>query len=1052
MHKTYKRNSRRLLAMFLAIVTIFSTLSISASAAQENGYHDPAEHWMTASNRTNELDVNAVLTHETFFCAICQKPTSFSIWRTPEYTRDGVTALSRNIRYSDGTLVGGEGTGRILDGTPGVDAYYTGYHWTKAMCDTCGTMNGNSGLTDYDFGKNVYWLYDCAAEFMEELPENISYDMADSTYHTKTTTGGEYCCFCYGTRHKDASKLERHTLKKTVIPQISNGRFAVVENCEKCDYEKISYVAAKSVVANYYGVVDGQPHTLTLSDLSESGVTTQIRYGSSAENCTLSSTPNYTEEGQYTVYYAITYTYGGESMTENGVAYAWLRDEADENGCTCGCGDPDCDCGGNKNCDGSCHKGGCGDKDGQHSFTLLETVKPTCKTLGYTRYLCVNCGIVEKRDYVNHLDHAWQSIVIREATCEVGGKVLNICKNCGEVQEKTTPKGEHKYSTHTEKATCVTPGYTVKECEVCGDRHITDVTSALPHNYEAHTIPATCENGGKTVHLCEGCGSSFVTDYTDALGHKFDKGTAVTTPSCSSEGVTEYRCERCGYHYLEGESAKGHTPDHEPTCTEPSTCTACGAVLKPATGHKASDWIVDREPTTDNEGARHKECQNCGEVLEKESVEKLYLSATTDTHGEAVVGGYLVIVTDTDTKAPVSGAAVALNKSGSISVRLPDGRIIDYADQTTVQVMLVKDKTPVHDLLIAVTDKNNNYSAGLTDKAGQITVPGTSGKTNSDGNATVGWEDADGNRITITVKVEDYETGRPIEDAAVTIGKTENITVVLPDGTDMDENNRITITVTDNRKNPMEDENIIVKGDLGQKAEGKTDEDGKLTVPAVAVTARHAAYIVGYPDGTFGPERNMTRAEAAAIFGRLLAEKKNDTINPVSHTKFIDVPANAWCSGYVRYLTAHGVTQGCGSNHFCPERAITRAEFVAMAVRFFAAYGDGNTEIMEQYAAFTDVNDGYWAAAYIKDAAINGWIVGYGDGTFRAENSITRAEIVTVMNRLLGWNADKTYIKANLKKLNTFTDMSDKHWAYYAVMEAANTHTAILDGEESWSK
>lgn len=1049
MNKSVKTRGKRMTAMMLVLVLVVSLFSTTAFAAQEDNYHDPAEHWLTASNRTNELDVNAVLTHETFYCAVCQQPTSFSAWRTPEYSRDGVTALSRNVLFSDGTLVDGEGTGRILDGTPGVDAYYTGYHWTKAMCDTCGTMNSNGGLTGYSFNKNVYHLYDCAAEFMEELPENITYDMADSTYHTKTVKGGEYCCFCYGTRHKDSSTLERHTLKKTVIPQISNGRFAIVENCEKCSYEKISYVAAKSVIADYYGVVDGQPHTLTVSDLSDAGVSTQIRYGNSAESCTLASAPNYTDEGQYTVYYQVTYTYGGESMTENGVAYVWLRDEKAP---TCGCGNPDCGCD-KEGCDGSCHDNDC--SEGKHSFVILETVNPTCKTLGYTRYLCVDCGKVEKRDYVNNLDHAWQNIVIREATCEAGGKVLNICKNCGEVQEQTTPKGEHEYATYKEDATCVSPGYTVKECEICGDRHITDVTPALPHNYEANVIPATCENGGKTVHLCEGCGSTFVTDYTNALGHKFDKGTPVSNPSCNGEGVTEFRCERCGYHYLEGVTANGHTPDHDATCTEPSTCTSCGAVLKPAIGHKASDWIIDRQPTTEMEGEKHKECLNCGEKLETEVIEKVYLSATTDSHGEAVVGGYLVIITDTDTKNPVANASVVLNKNGSISIRLPNSRLIDYADQTTVQVKLVKDKSPVSSLPIAVTDKNSNYAAGMTDKAGQIIIPSTSGKTNSNGNATVGYEDKDGDRFTITVKVEDYETGRPIEDATVTIGKTGNITVVLPDGTEMDENNRITVTVTDNHKNPLEDEKVIVKGDLGQKAEGRTDEDGKLTVPAVIETERHTAYIVGYPDGTFGAEKNMTRSEAAAIFARLLAAKNGDSLQEYGNykTKFSDVPVNAWYASSVKYLTRYGVVYGCGNDTFDPERPITRAEFTVMAVRFFDVYGDGNAEIIEKYTEFTDISEGYWAAEYIKDAAIHGWVFGYGDGTFGAEKPINRAEVVSLVNRLLGRTADADYIAKNFRKLNTFSDMTDKrHWAYYAVMEAANTHTATMDGEEIWSK
>ena len=107
---------------------------------------------------------------------------------------------------------------------------------------------------------------------------------------------------------------------------------------------------------------------------------------------------------------------------------------------------------------------------------------------------------------------------------------------------------------------------------------------------------------------------------------------------------------------------------------------------------------------------------------------------------------------------------------------------------------------------------------------------------------------------------------------------------------------------------------------------------------------------------------------------------------------------------------------------------------------------------MEQYQGFEDVSDGYWAAQYIKDAAIHGWIVGYGDGTFKGDDTINRAEVVTIVNRLLGREADADYIADNLRKLNTFSDMSCRHWAYYAVMEAANAHTATLGESEIWSK
>ena len=1082
--------SRRALALLLTLVMCVGMIP-TAFAAQQNSYHDPAEHWMQASGRTNELDANSVVTRETFKCGECGKATSFEVFRVPEYTRNGQPALSRNVKYSDGTMVDGVGKGDTMDGIPGKDATYTGYHYTKAVCETCGGINTNMSKSEYGYLKNVYWLYDCAAAFTQELDESVSYEYTDDTYHTASTKGGTYCAFCYGTNHTVSRKLERHSMVTEVLPQPANGRFATVEKCSLCDYARYDYTAAKAVIADYYGVVDGKPHTITVSDLSEAGVRTSIRYGNSADSCTMTSAPNYTEEGQYTVYYEITYTCDGVDMTENGVAYVWLRDDTtDENGncgCGCGCSNPNCGCQ-NKHCNGNCCTDkGCGEN---HKYILLDSTKAGCTTLGYDRYLCTECGKIEKRDYVDSLGHAWQGIVIRDATCETDGKLLELCSRCGQMKQTATPKGEHSYEIYTVAATCTSPGYTVRECSVCGDRHIEDITSVLPHNYESHVIAATCEGGGKTIHRCDGCGSSFVTDYTDSLGHSWDKGTLVTNATCTVEGVMEYRCTRCGYHRLDADPADGHIPGAPATCTEPQLCTRCGAVLKNAlghdyksevtaptctemgyttntctrcgdsnksdytepTGHKPGDWIIDKEPTTDSEGSKHKECTVCGEKLEAQPIEKIYNSATTDSKGEAIVGGYLVTVTDTDTKNPVANAAVALHKDNSISIRLPNSRLLDYADQTTVTVQLVKDKSTVPDMSIAVTDKNDNYASGKTDKAGQITVPTGSGKTNEDGKVTAGYEDADGDRWTLTVKVIRTDTKRPISGSAVSIGKTGNITVKLPDGTDLDAKHQVTVIVTDHKKAPQQGKNVAVKGDLGQSAAGKTDKNGELTVPEVEQTERHGVYIVGYTDGTFGPSRSMTRSEAAAIFARLLAEKNGDTISTAANTKFADIPAHAWYSGYVKYLANNGITYGKSKTIFAPNDAITRAEFTTMAVRFFDVYGDGDAEIMEQFSGFNDVSSGYWAAEYIKYAALHGWINGYGDGSFHADREINRAEVVTIVNRLLGREADEDYIADNLRKLNTFPDVTKRHWAYYAVMEAANAHTAVLGENESWSK
>ena len=181
-----KINKKRITAVLMTFAMLSSSVPV-AYAGQQNSYHDPADNWLESANRTEELDVNSTVTKETFQCYSCDAKRLFTVMRTPEYTRDGQTALSRNVRYSDGTMTDGETKGSILDGTPNKDATYSGYHWTKSVCDTCATINGNMPTDDYGFNKNVYWLYDCAEDFMQELEQTVSYAYADDTYHTKTT-------------------------------------------------------------------------------------------------------------------------------------------------------------------------------------------------------------------------------------------------------------------------------------------------------------------------------------------------------------------------------------------------------------------------------------------------------------------------------------------------------------------------------------------------------------------------------------------------------------------------------------------------------------------------------------------------------------------------------------------------------------------------------------------------------------------------------------------------------------------------------------------------
>lgn len=107
-----KQRAKSIISSLLVVATLIGQAP-AALAGQQNSYHDPAEHWQQAANRTNELDANAIVTRETMFCYECGKETSFESFRTPEYSRTGKTALNRGVKYSDGTRVDGENKGNV---------------------------------------------------------------------------------------------------------------------------------------------------------------------------------------------------------------------------------------------------------------------------------------------------------------------------------------------------------------------------------------------------------------------------------------------------------------------------------------------------------------------------------------------------------------------------------------------------------------------------------------------------------------------------------------------------------------------------------------------------------------------------------------------------------------------------------------------------------------------------------------------------------------------------------------------------------------------------
>ena len=1689
--KTKHFSMKSVISMLLAVILVAGTLPVSVFAAQKSDYEDPADNWLKTNNRTNELDMNATVTYETQWCPVCNKHTTVLTYRVPEYTKSGQTAMNHGVKWSDGYDLEGKKKGNTDSGTPGVDASYTGYHYTKSVCQICGTINAVDGAGAYNFNNNVYGLNSCDHNFFIDF-DNTTYEPYDEHQHTTVLKKGEYCQFCKGTYAKATIKKESHDLSSAVDGQIGNNRFYLTEKCDDCGYTTSEYVAAKSVVSSYYGTADGDAHTVSVSDLSDSGVHTKIRYGKTASDCYMTSAPNYTKAGYYPVYYEISYKYGGETMVENGVSYVWLlEDKKDDNN------------GGTVIVLPEKH---------EHDYRYLETVAPSCDNLGYERWQCDGCGNLDKRNYTKATGHNYKAITIREATCKQGGLKLNLCDKCGSFFEETTPVGEHKYKTEKVQPTCRNVGYTNHICEICGNSYITDMTPIISHAYERITKEPTCTDKGYTTSTCTMCGQTFVSDYTEPTGHNWDEGHTITSSSCTSEGVIEYRCknDNCSEKMIKAESATGHTSGKAATCTEPQTCEKCGTVLelpkghsysenvvaptctamgyteykcdncddsyigdytdkaehdykktvtapsctamghttytckncddefisdytdklshnykavitkptctefgfttytcadcgdtyvadytdktehnydkkvipptctehgytvytcpdcgkeyigdltdcekhtykktvvpptctemgytiytcescgdsykadyvdkaahdytktvtaptctalgytvytcencgktytadyKDMTGHNPSDWIIDEPATIEHAGEKHIECLTCGEVLSRTSIPRLIEKDRTDEDGNSKVGDFSILVTNANGK-PIFDSEISIDINDNVTIKLPSGRLLDYADQTIITAMNTDSQQPKSELQIFVYDDNNNAATGKTDENGQLKVPNNKTST-GDNSGTVGKDDEDkkntfvvkatdkmnvvipncevyigesnnivvdlpegikptseypviiavtdqhgqpqqgvtvitlgdadyiekgitdmfgkitlptakdgftddtgkvridgmyvfvndengaienafvklnddntisvtspdetsidyANRITVTITDKD---GNPQKDIFVTVSDTaensesgvtnsdgkiivpptnfdytdangysevygfivtvvnksgaiekayvkhnakvknedgsvksaENISVELPEGVKFDYANRIIVTVsnkadntavkdmsvivsekaiegtetksltgitdkdgaiilppsnegvtdkdgktdisetipgkdtdgdgkedteesktvynitvedtkgkienayieikdgkitvtlpdthtlttsnqttvtvldkdnkgvanvsvtvtdknkatatkstdtngkitvpvkstgggsssgggggrggssggsyinsnitnitvtdkngknvsvskstdkdgkitltlpngadlndnyytikaTDNKGNAKADVTIILKDKKNNSANGTTDKNGMIILPAT----EHTAYIFGYEDGTFRPDNNMSRAEAVAIFARLISEQKGEKISGKSN--FNDVSKSEWYFDYIGYLSKYGIIKGYADNTFRPNDNVTRAEFVAMTVRFDALFNE--VKKGSYTVKYTDVATNYWAYSDIAYAKHAGWLNGYADGSFKGDNAITRAEVVTVVNRATGRKADESYITKNVSILNKFTDIRNNSMWYYAdITEAANTHLAnSANNTETWIK
>lgn len=240
--------------------------------------------------------------------------------------------------------------------------------------------------------------------------------------------------------------------------------------------------------------------------------------------------------------------------------------------------------------------------------------------------------------------------------------------------------------------------------------------------------------------------------------------------------------------------------------------------------------------------------------------------------------------------------------------------------------------------------------------------------------------------------------------------------------------------------------------DKDNNKDNNTGETTPTKVPALLNGSNHFAYVVGYKDGNVRPQGNITRAETAAIFFRLLKEEVRSE-NLSKHNDFADVTEDSWYNTAVSTMAGMNILKGRTANSFVPQAPITRAEFAAICARFDSGKAEENS-------GFTDIS-GHWAEKEIERAATLGWVSGYTDGSFHPDAPITRAEAMTLINRVL---CRMPETKADL--LDSMTKWPDNQpgaWYYLAVQEATNSHTyeqkdskyetwTALTAEPDWSK
>ena len=698
-----------------------------------------------------------------------------------------------------------------------------------------------------------------------------------------------------------------------------------------------------------------------------------------------------------------------------------------------------------------------------HQFQLVETVAPTCTAGGYSLYRCAYCTKTEQRDQTAALNHNWGSWTHDAATTGAESTHTRTCK---------------RDASHTETRSCnfiENDGtYTCSECGYSyGTYTLTYEWSGLPDGTTDPALPAAVNNLSNGEYTLADGFSSSSTATVNGTKYQFsgwkikETDTAVNgtvtiagasiiltgtwtpkDPGTVTIKLSDYIKKDLT---VTGSGFQGETF----TVTVRGASESGGGKLTGKVTYAAGDrgvkaftvWEVVEEPTGGNYEF------NGGKITFKKATTGLAYSFSVDeveggTEGMGYDGSShnfnVWVGTNKESgklEITETSKAIKLENHYNGTVSVPLGQYIKKVyrsecgctPETTFQFeALIKESVPEVNALspieaAPVEKKVKTYTAtgSVTLKAGTEQVVDMS-------------IDLPEGFYEVTLKEVNDKTANVSYDKTV---YTFGISVFEYDG-------NVRIGFSDVKKNGKEhNEQVFVftNSYMDRHFIPVTPTPSK---PALN-TGDHFAYVMGYPDGTVRPNGSITRAEVSTILFRLLSDKTRDEYF-TTESSFTDVKAGAWYNNSIATLEKAGViVDTAKGGAFRPDEAITRAELAAMLAQFADAKSVTGVK-------FTDVSADHWAYDAIAIAAKMGWIAGYPDGTFRPDATITRAEMMTLVNRALERVPSEEDHLLSERVMLTFPDCKSGDWFYIAVQEATNSHTyerAVTEknGDEQWT-